>query len=101
MSEYVFDLYIAGHTARSRSAARNMHELCEEYFFGEYVLNIIDVLDDPQCAEAEKIIATPTLIQRAPLAGRRVIGVVSDHEAMLQALGLEIPKDYNPKQVRG
>jgi circadian clock protein KaiB len=89
MSAYIFDLYIAGHTSRSRQAARSMEKLCEERFPGDYSLNIIDVLDDPQAAEEEKIIATPTLVQRAPLAGRRIIGVPPDSETMLRALGLE------------
>ncbi|MFO8032110.1 MAG: circadian clock KaiB family protein [Desulfohalobiaceae bacterium] len=89
MSEYVFDLYIAGHTSRSKQAARNIQDFCEQFFPGDYDLNLIDVLEDPERAEEEKIIATPTLVQRAPIAGRRIIGVVSDHQAMLQALGLE------------
>jgi circadian clock protein KaiB len=89
MSEYVFDLYIAGHTARSKQAVQNMQSFCEQYFPGDYDLNIVDVLDDPKTAEQEKIIATPTLVQRAPMAGRRIIGVVPDAKSMLQALGLE------------
>ena len=89
MRQYVFDLYVAGHTFRSEQAARNMEDLCERYFPDNYLLNIIDVLDDPQAAEKEKIIATPTLVQRAPLAGRKIIGALSDRKAMLQALGLD------------
>jgi len=89
MSAYIFDLYIAGHTSRSRQAARSMERLCEERFPGDYSLNIIDVLEDPRAAEEEKIIATPTLVQRAPRAGRRIIGVPPDSETMLRALGLD------------
>ncbi|MFO7803651.1 MAG: circadian clock KaiB family protein [Desulfovermiculus sp.] len=98
MRQYVFDLYIAGHTFRSQQAAQNMEDLCERYFPDNYLLNIIDVLDDPQAAEKEKIIATPTLVQRAPLSGRRIIGALSDRKAMLQALGLEslLPEDNGP-----
>lgn len=88
MSEYVFDLYVAGHTARSRQAARNMEEFCEQNFPGNFSLDIIDVLDDPQRAEEEKIIATPTLVQRSPISGRRIIGVPSDQQSLLQVLGL-------------
>ncbi|MGM0646662.1 MAG: circadian clock KaiB family protein [Thermodesulfobacteriota bacterium] len=89
MKQYVFDLYVAGPTARSKQAARNMEELCERYFPGDYLLNVIDVLDDPQLAEQEKIIATPTLVQRAPSSGRRIIGALSDRKATLEALGLD------------
>ncbi|MFP4284891.1 MAG: circadian clock KaiB family protein [Desulfovermiculus sp.] len=89
MRQFVFDLYIAGHTFRSQQATRNMKELCELYLADNYLLNIIDVLEDPQAAEKEKIIATPTLVQRAPLSERRIIGALSDRQAMLQALGLD------------
>ncbi|MFP4672609.1 MAG: circadian clock KaiB family protein [Desulfohalobiaceae bacterium] len=89
MSEYVFDLYIAGHTNRSKLAAQNIQEFCDQFFPGDYELHLIDVLENPQAAEEDKIIATPTLVQRAPISGRRIIGVISDHQAMLQALGLE------------
>ncbi len=89
MTSYIFDLYVAGHTARSRQAAQNMKELCEEHFSGDYALNIVDVLEDPQAAEEEKIIATPTIIQRAPISGRRIIGVPADQGSMLRALGVD------------
>ena len=89
MRKHVFDLYIAGHTFRSLEAAKNMKDLCEMYFPDNYMLNIIDVLDNPQAAENDKIIATPTLVQKAPLTGRRIIGALSDRQALLRALGLE------------
>lgn len=88
MSEYRFDLFIAGHTTRSRQATKNIREFCEQHFPEDYDLNIIDVLEDPKTAEKEKIIATPTLVQRAPIAGRRIIGVISDSKDLMHALGL-------------
>jgi circadian clock protein KaiB len=88
MSEFEFDLYIAGHTARSKRAVTNMRELCEGLLAGRYSLQVIDVLDQPQAAENEKIITTPTLVQRAPQPGRRIIGDLSDRQAVLRALGL-------------
>jgi circadian clock protein KaiB len=88
MSEYVFDLYIAGHTSRSMQAISNLEALCEDVFSGNYRLNVIDVLEQPKAAEEERIIATPTLIQRAPPPSRRIIGVFSDRESMLKVLGL-------------
>lgn len=99
MKQYVFDLYVAGPTARSKQAAHNMEELCERYFPGEYLLNVIDVLDDPQLAEQVKIIATPTLVQRAPASGLRIIGSLSDRKAILEALGLE-PQESDSENNR-
>ncbi len=53
-----------------------------------YDLEIIDVLEFPEMAETERILATPTLIKSLPLPLRRVIGDLSDKEKVL--LGLEV-----------
>lgn len=56
---------------------------------------IIDVLEHPQIAEDEKILATPTLIKALPPPLRRVIGDLSDKDKVL--LGLEVrPVSDNP-----
>ena len=55
---------------------------------GAYELVIIDVLERPQVAEDEKILATPTLIKELPLPVRRIIGDLSDTKQVL--LGLEL-----------
>jgi len=46
------------------------------------------VLEQPQRAEDEKILATPTLIKQLPPPLRRVIGDLSDKDKVL--LGLEV-----------
>jgi circadian clock protein KaiB len=50
-------------------------------------MQVIDVLEQPQLAEDEKILATPTLIKQLPPPLRRVIGDLSDKEKVL--LGLD------------
>jgi circadian clock protein KaiB len=51
-------------------------------------LVIIDILQHPQLAEDEKILATPTLIKSLPLPIRRIIGDLSATEKVL--LGLDL-----------
>ena len=46
------------------------------------------MLEFPDLAESEKILATPTLIKTLPLPLRRVIGDLSNTEKVL--LGLEV-----------
>ena len=46
------------------------------------------MLEFPERAEDERILATPTLIKSLPLPLRRVIGDLSDKEKVL--LGLEV-----------
>jgi len=66
----------------------NLRRICEQELAGQYELQIIDVLENPQLAEDEKILATPTLIKQLPPPLRRVIGDLSDTEKVL--LGLEV-----------
>jgi len=74
LSNYLLKLYVTGKTPRAEQAIANLRRLCEEDLNGQYELQIIDVLEDPQLAEDEKILATPTVIKELPLPIRRVIG---------------------------
>lgn len=87
-ARYVLRLYIAGRTAKSETAIANLERLCAGALKGEYELEIVDVLEDPEAAERDRVLATPTLIKRLPPPLRRVIGDLSDSEKVL--LGLEV-----------
>ena len=88
VSKYLLKLYIAGGDSRAQSAIQNLQRICNEELCGQYELQVIDVLERPDEAEAAKILATPTLIKQLPPPLRRVIGDLSDKEKLL--LGLEI-----------
>lgn len=94
LATYVLKLYVTGKTPRAEKAIANLRRICEEELHGQYELNIIDVLEHPQLAEDEKILATPTLIKRLPPPLRRVIGDLSDKEKVL--LGLDVWPDSGP-----
>lgn len=91
LSNFVLRLYVTGKTARAEKAIANLRRICEDDLRGQYELEIIDVLQKPQLAEDEKILATPTLIKRLPPPLRRVIGDLSDKERVL--LGLDVWPD--------
>ncbi len=82
-------LYITGHTPRSEQAIANLRRICEEKLRDQYDLDIIDILDQPDLAEQEKILATPTLIRLAPPPVRRLIGDLSDTEKVMMGLSLQ------------
>lgn len=84
----VLKLYITGNTPRADYAISNLRRICEEDLRGEYAIEIIDVLERPQLAEDERILATPTLIKNLPPPIRRIIGDLSEREKVL--LGLDI-----------
>jgi circadian clock protein KaiB len=88
MNKYLLKLFITGQTIRSGRAITNLRRIIEKELGTEYELVIIDVLEQPQVAEDEKILATPTLIKEFPLPVRRIIGDLSDTKQVL--LGLEL-----------
>jgi circadian clock protein KaiB len=88
---------VTGKTARAERAIENLRKVCEEDLLTEYEIQIIDVLEHPQMAEDDKILATPTLIKQLPLPLRRIIGDLSDKEKVL--FGLEVrPNIQNPNK---
>ena len=91
MSEYSLKLYITGKTARSDRAISSLNEICESELRNRYRLEVIDVLESPDLAEQDKILATPTLIKDLPPPIRRIIGDLSDRKKVL--LGLDRPVD--------
>ncbi|HXT15957.1 MAG TPA: circadian clock protein KaiB [Gemmatimonadaceae bacterium] len=88
LNQYVLKLYVSGSSSRAQTAIANLRRICEFELHGQYALEIIDVLEHPQVAEDDKILATPTLIKQLPPPLRRVIGDLSDKDKVL--LGLEV-----------
>lgn len=89
MSKIVLQLYIAGQTPRAERAIGTLRRMIESELAGyECDLTIIDVLANPQQAEDQKILATPTLIKSSPPPCRRVIGDLSSVTDLLQVLNL-------------
>ena len=93
-------LYITGLTPKSERAIANMQSICKNELGGRYELVIVDVLENPQLAEDEKILATPTLIKVLPPPLARVIGDLSDTEKVLVGLNME-PLQESPGKKGG
>ena len=85
---YVLKLYVAGNTPNSVRALKTLKSILEQDFQGVYALKVIDVLKNPQLAEEDKILATPTLSKVLPPPVRRIIGDLSDREKVLIGLDL-------------
>ncbi len=85
---YVLILFVTGQSARSQRAVANLRDLCQG-LGDQCELTVIDVLERPQLAEDERILATPTVIRRRPLPLRRVIGDLSDRGKVV--LWLDLP----------
>ncbi len=96
MSKYTLKLYVTGLTRRSSTAISNLRSICKNDLNDEVELDIIDVLERPQLAEDEKILATPTLIKVLPAPVRRILGDLSDRDRVL--IGLDIRGDINGQE---
>ncbi|KWT91953.1 circadian clock protein KaiB [Candidatus Magnetominusculus xianensis] len=89
MTNYLLKLYITGKTPKSERVIANLQNICKQELQDQYEMVVIDILERPQLAEDEKILATPTLIKVLPLPIRRVIGDLSDTEKVLLGLDLQ------------
>jgi circadian clock protein KaiB len=81
-------LYVAGQSPKSLKAFANLTRLCEEHLPGQYQIEIIDLVANPQLAAGDEIIAIPTLVRRLPSPMRKIIGDLSDQDRVLVGLQL-------------
>ncbi len=93
--QYLLRLYVTGTTPRSVQAITNIKRICEAHLKGRYVLEVVDIYQQPVLAKGEQIIAAPTLIKRLPLPLRRMIGTMADEERIL--LGLDLRPAHEKK----
>jgi circadian clock protein KaiB len=81
-------LYVAGQTPKSLRALTNLKQICETYLAGKYHIEIVDLLENPQLASSDQILAIPTLIRKLPEPMRKIIGDLSNTERVLVGLDL-------------
>ncbi len=84
-----FRLYVAGHTQKCKLAFTNLKNLCEKCIPGKCSIKVIDLLDKPELARDDEIIAIPTLVRRFPLPVRKTIGNLANEEKVIK--GLDMP----------
>ena len=81
-------LYVAGQTHKSIAALDNLKKICETHLSGRYYIEVIDLLEKPQLAAGDQIIALPTLVRKLPEPMRKIIGDLSNTERVLVGLDL-------------
>ena len=60
---------------------------------GQYTIEVIDLLKQPQLAEGDQIFAIPTLVRKFPEPIRKIIGDLSNEERVLVGLNIRpLPK---------
>ena len=85
---YILRLYVAGQTRKSLTAFANLKKICEEHLQGRYRIEVIDLLENPQLAKGDQILAIPTLVRQLPPPLKKIIGDLSNTEKVLVGLDL-------------
>lgn len=89
---WVLRLYVAGQTPKSVTAFANLKKICAEYLEDKYRIELIDLLENPQLARGDQILAIPTLVRNLPTPMRKIIGDLSNTERVLVGLDLRPAK---------
>ena len=81
-------LYVAGQSPKSMTAFANLKRICEEHLQGRYTIEVIDLVQQPQLAAGDQIVAIPTLVRRLPEPLCKIVGDLSNTERTLVGLQL-------------
>lgn len=85
-----FKLFISGENAKTQHIFTTL-EFCLTMVFGSaYTLQMVDVIKNPLMAQADGIMATPTLFRKTPPM-KRVLGDFSDVEKILAQMDIHLP----------
>jgi circadian clock protein KaiB len=90
---FVLRLYVAGQTPKCVRAFSNLKRICEEHLTDRYRIEMIDLLENPQLARGDQILAVPTLVRRLPEPMKKIIGDLSNAERVLVGLDLLASRD--------
>ncbi|WP_342106421.1 circadian clock KaiB family protein [Methylobacterium sp. SI9] len=80
---------MAGTAPRSLRAVESVRRICEAHLAGRYELEIVDIYQQPEFAERDRILAAPILLRIAPLPERRIAGDLLDAERVLVGLNIQ------------
>jgi circadian clock protein KaiB len=83
---FLLRLYVAGQTPKCIRAFANLKRICEEHLAGHYHIEMVDLLQNPQLARGDQILAVPTLVRRLPEPIKKIIGDLSNTERVLVGL---------------
>lgn len=85
-------LYVAGQTPKSIEAFENLKELCETHLKDRYIIEVIDLVQNPELAKNDQILAIPTLVRKLPEPIKKIIGTLANEEKVLVGLDINSQK---------
>jgi len=90
MAKVSLRLFVSGRSAKPREVVAEVQRMLDARLSEPTDIEIVDVLERPDIAERDRILATPTLLRFSPPPPRRVIGDLGDAEELLAYL---LPSD--------
>jgi circadian clock protein KaiB len=81
-------LYVTGHSPMGVRALANLERACAHWLPGRYHIEVIDLVENPDLAFEDQILAVPTLVKKHPPPIRKMVGDLSDTERLLFRLQL-------------
>jgi circadian clock protein KaiB len=76
-------LFVRGRTLNNELTKRRLDEVCKMRYREDYVIDLVNVLEQPQLAEDSQILATPALLWQSPPPRWRVVGSLKSMEQAL------------------
>jgi len=94
--DWVLRLYVAGDAEPGRRARAALERLCERHLGRRWSLEVVDVVAEPERADADQVVALPTVVRVRPAPARRLIGDLSLSDRAAAALGLPPAGESGP-----
>src|SRR5205809_4862651 len=85
-SPWSLKLFVAGETAASARAIHNLKKLVAEYLPANNLVQIIDLIREPDAEGCDEVLAVPLLVRKSPPPPRRIIGDLENTERVLRTL---------------
>ncbi len=90
IKEWTLRLFVTDWTPRCVVAFKNLNRICTEHLKDRYQIEVVDLLEKPELARQEQIVAIPTLMKTSPKPQKIMAGDFSNEERVLKALGVEL-----------
>ena len=84
----ILRLYIAGITTENQQSILDLKSALKEKLDNNFKLEVIDVFEQPELAEGDKIIATPTIVRSVPAPAKKIILDFNDKERLIMGMDL-------------
>jgi circadian clock protein KaiB len=85
-SQYLLRLYVVGQSSKSAQSISSLKALISQNNLTPDSLEVIDLMKNPQAANQDNVMITPTLVKISPPPQKKIIGDLSDLSTVWEIL---------------